>query len=117
MEDKNQWIWIHCDNHQTICLVIQKIAYLQTKLRHIDIHNHWLQQEVRNGQIAVEHVSIKKMITNRLTKTLSKSKFYEFLQQINLVDIASQILEHDVKENKQKELDHNSLWMYMRDFE
>ena len=33
-------IRIHCDNRQTICLVSNKIAQLQTKLRHVDIHNH-----------------------------------------------------------------------------
>ena len=45
----DQQIWVHCDNHQIIHLVTEKIASLQTKLRHVNIHNHWQRQEVRNG--------------------------------------------------------------------
>ena len=53
------------------------------------------------------------MITDRLTKALSRSEFREFLEQINLVDIASQILEREAEESEQEDLNHNSLQMYM----
>src|SRR5438034_10367989 len=56
----DQHIQIHCDNHQTICLVTEEIAHLQTKLQHVNIHNHWLHQKVRDEQITVKHVSIKR---------------------------------------------------------
>jgi hypothetical protein len=36
---------IECDNRQTIRLLAES-AKLQTKLRHVDIHSHWLCQEV-----------------------------------------------------------------------
>ena len=35
-------IRIKCDNKQTIRLVTEEITVLRTKLRHVDIHNHWL---------------------------------------------------------------------------
>jgi len=111
----DQWIKVHCDNCQTICLVIKEIACLQTKLRHVDIHNHWLRQEVRDGRITVEYTPTKKMIANGLTKALPRSEFREFLEQVNLVDIASQILDRDAKESE--ELDHNSLQVYMGDLD
>jgi hypothetical protein len=38
-------ITIQCGNQQTIRLINADIALLQTKLRHVDIHNHWLRQE------------------------------------------------------------------------
>jgi len=38
----NAQIKIQCDNKQTIRLVNVDIALLQTKLRYVDIHNHWL---------------------------------------------------------------------------
>src|SRR5204863_6375494 len=38
----NNHIKIEYDNKQTIHLVTEEIAVLQTKLRHVDIHNHWL---------------------------------------------------------------------------
>jgi hypothetical protein len=37
----NKLLAIECDNRQTIRLLV-KLAKLQTKLRHIDIHSHWL---------------------------------------------------------------------------
>ena len=55
----NHRIQIHCDNCQSIHLVTAKIAQLQTKLRHIDIHNHWLRQEVRDWQITIKYISTK----------------------------------------------------------
>jgi transcriptional regulator len=33
---------IRCDNRQTIRLLTEKSAKLKTKLRHVDVHNHWL---------------------------------------------------------------------------
>jgi len=39
---KDARIRIQCDNQQTIRLVTSEIASLQTRLRHMDIHNHWL---------------------------------------------------------------------------
>jgi len=113
----SQRIRIHCDNRQTIRLVTEEITRLQTKLRHVDIHNHWLRQEVRDGRITVEHVPTKQMIANGLTKALSKGEFHEFLKQVNLVDIANQIADREAKENQQEELDHNSVQAYMGDFD
>ena len=36
---------IKCDNKQTLRLVTEDSMKLSTKLRHVDIHNHWLRQE------------------------------------------------------------------------
>jgi len=53
------------------------------------------------------------MIADGLTKALSRSEFHEFLEQVNLVDIVSQILERETEESKQKDLNHDSLQVYM----
>ena len=37
---------IECDNQQTIRLLLSDHPRFTTKLRHIDIHHHWLRQEV-----------------------------------------------------------------------
>ena len=55
------------------------------------------------------------MIANGLTKALSRSEFHKFLQRVNLVNIASQIVEREIRESKQEELNHNSLQVYMGD--
>ena len=36
---------VECDNLQTLRLVTEESLKLVTKLRHVDIHNHWLRQE------------------------------------------------------------------------
>jgi hypothetical protein len=40
-----------CDNQQTIRLMTKDAPKLTTKLRHIDIHQHWMRQEVQEGCI------------------------------------------------------------------
>ena len=95
----------------------EEITRLQTKLRHVDIHNHWLRQEARDGRITVDYIPTKQMIANGLTKALSKGEFQEFLQQVNLVDISNQIAEREIRENQQEEVDHNILRAYIGDLE
>jgi hypothetical protein len=48
----NQKPNIQCDNQQTIRVLI--ISKLITKLRHVDIHKHWLRQEIALGKIDIE---------------------------------------------------------------
>ena len=83
----NSYIHIECDNTQTIRLVTEEIAILQTKLRHVDIHNHWLRQEVQNGMISVEYTKSARMMADGLTKALQNNDFQRFVEQMNLQDI------------------------------
>jgi hypothetical protein len=85
-------ITIQCDNTQTIRLVTQEISKLQTKLRHVDIHNHWLRQEISSGKITVKHVQSAEMIADGFTKVLPPNKWNNFLQQVGLVEV----LNHEV---------------------
>ena len=66
----NHWIQMHCNNSQTIPLVTEEIAHLETKLQHVDIHNHWLRQEVSWGQVIIKYMPTKEIIMNGLTKVL-----------------------------------------------
>jgi hypothetical protein len=113
----NQRIRIQCDNRQSISLLTSEIARLRTKLRHVDIHNHWLRQEVRDRRVTVEHVSTKTMIANGLTKALPRNDFNEFVRQVNLVNITNQITERRAQEMQKDELDQNAIRMRMGDDE
>ncbi|KAF7136791.1 hypothetical protein CNMCM5793_006309 [Aspergillus hiratsukae] len=84
----NHHIHIFCDNVQTIRLVNEDINRLQTRLRHVDIHNHWLRQEARMGRIRVEHCPTSKMLADGLTKALPRQKFEPFVEQLGLVDVS-----------------------------
>ena len=83
----NNYIKIECDNKQTIHLVTEEITVIQTKLRHVDIHNHWLRQEVQNRMISVEYTESARMMADGLTKALQNNDFSRFVEQMNLRDI------------------------------
>jgi len=67
--------------------MIKDSPKLVTKLKHIDIHQYWLRQEVANGNINIEWVSTNDMVADGLTKGLPIQKHAEFMKQLNLVDI------------------------------
>ena len=77
-------IKIQYDNKQTIRLVTAEVATLQTRLRHVDIHNHWLRQEVANKKITVEYTPSANMIADGLTKALSHPLHQKFINQLGL---------------------------------
>jgi hypothetical protein len=47
--DLQQDITIQCDNTQTINLLTKNAPELVTKLKHVDVHRHWLRQEFKTG--------------------------------------------------------------------
>ncbi|KAL9563879.1 hypothetical protein ACKAV7_011914 [Fusarium commune] len=94
----NSRITIQCDNAQTIRLINADVALLQTKLRHVDIHNHWLRQEALADRILVRHTPTTDMIADGLTKALPAQQFQKFVRQVGLVDINDRIQERRFKE-------------------
>lgn len=82
---------IECDNTNTINLINKETATLQTKLRHVDIHNHWLRQERARGKIRVEYVPTKEMVADGLTKALNADNHQKFVKMLKLVGIKSLI--------------------------
>ena len=88
-------ITIYCDNKQTIRLVTEETSQLQTKLRHIDIHNHWLRQEVQSGTITVQYIASSEMLADGFTKALPTAKWSSFLQQLGMEDIKVKLFEKE----------------------
>ena len=82
--DENH-VRIQCDNHQTIRLVNAELAVLSTKLRHVDIHNHWLRQEAQAGRIEVVYTPSAEIMADGLTKSLTHEKFGKFVNSLGLV--------------------------------
>ena len=64
---------------------------LQTTLKHVDIHQCWLQQEVQKGNLSVEWVPSNQMVADGFTKLLPPQKQAEFVQQLNLVNIREKL--------------------------
>jgi len=79
---------IRCDNQQTVGLMSKESPLLSTKLRHVDIHQHWLRQEVQASRIRIDWVPTHQMPADGLKKQLSRQKHEEFVRQLGLVDIS-----------------------------
>jgi hypothetical protein len=89
--DLNEPLTIDCDNTQTLRLIKEESAKLVTKLRHVDIHNHWLRQEYGQGRIQLRWKPTSEMIADGLTKALPTQKFRNFIGMIGLVDIRDKL--------------------------
>ena len=82
---------IYCDNQQTIRLLTIDEPKLQTKLKHVDIHSHWLRQEVQAGRVKLEYLPSAQIVADGFTKELPRQKHEEFVRQLRLVDVRSQL--------------------------
>ena len=87
----------YCDNLQTVRLLIKDSPKLVTKLKHVDIHQHWLREKVERGEIKVEWISTSDQAADGFTKPLSHQKHLEFVQQLKMVNIRHLINFHEEK--------------------
>ena len=90
--DTEENLQIDCDNLQTIRLLAADHPLLLTKLRHVDIHQHWLRQEVQAKRISIQWVPTNNMMpANGLTKPLTRQRQERFVQMLGLVDIKEKL--------------------------
>ncbi|PQM43552.1 hypothetical protein VC83_09679 [Pseudogymnoascus destructans] len=79
---------LQCDNLQTVRLLLKESPKLVTKLKHIDVHSHWLRQEVEHQKIHINWITTHEMPADGFTKALSRQKHEDFIKHLNLVDIS-----------------------------
>lgn len=85
-------ITIREDNEQTIRLIVKPYEKLNTKLRHVDIHHHWLRQEIgENKPLSLQWVPSAENEADGFTKALPPQKHAIFLQQLGLCYIPGAI--------------------------
>lgn len=82
---------ILCDNAQTVGLIEKEEPNLKTRLRHVDIHHHWVRQESQNNNIHVQWTPTSQMPADGLTKALVYQKHNQFIQMLGLVNIRNKI--------------------------
>jgi len=78
---------------------------LKTNLWHVDIHNHWLRQEVQKNLITVKYTESAQMIANGLTKALTNNAFDHFVEQMNLKDVSNLLAERRLNDLEELKLD------------
>jgi hypothetical protein len=92
-----QSLLAYCDNLQTVRLMIKESPKLVTKLKHIDIKQHWLREKVADGTVNIEWVSTTDQAADGLTKALPTQKHIAFLKQLRIVDIGDVVAKIDRK--------------------
>jgi hypothetical protein len=85
--DSMKKLHIRCDNRQILRVLKKEMLKLDTKLKHVDIHKHWLKQEIQTNRISVNWCSTAEMSADDFIKVLSRQKHEEFLRQLHLIDI------------------------------
>ena len=78
---------LYCDNLQTLRVIQKEAIKLNTKLRHVDIHQHWLRQAHQDGRLQFEWLETNDMPADGLTKLLPPQRHHEFVKQLNLVPV------------------------------
>ena len=119
----NELLVIECDNWQTFRLVMKKSMKLSTKLWHVDIHNHWLQQENAEQRVLFKWISTRNMIADELTKALPWQCHEIFMKMISLEDISAWIqiekqmkaLRDKIRNSKADKIDEQMMFLTHRD--
>jgi hypothetical protein len=84
--DPQQDLFIYCDNQQTVDLMQKATPRINTRLRHVDIHQCWLRQQVQNHKFSIKWLPGSKMPADGLTKRLPGQQHLHFINQLGLVD-------------------------------
>lgn len=90
--DPGHSVILSCDNQQTTGVLNKPAPLLNTKLRHVDIHQHWLREKVQNGELRVSWIPTNDMPADGFTKSLSRQRHDNFLRLLGMVDIADQLV-------------------------
>lgn len=79
---------IKCDNMQTVRILCKDDVAIQTKLRHVDIRQHWLRQETQMNRILIDWIPTSQMPADGLTKVLTGQRFHNFIRLLGLTEFA-----------------------------
>ncbi|SLM39797.1 Reverse transcriptase, RNA-dependent DNA polymerase [Lasallia pustulata] len=80
---------IECDNQQTIRILTSDDPRLTTKLQHIDIHHHWLRQEVQASKITIQWTPSAKTLADGFTKPLPIQNHRSFVELLGITNLAT----------------------------
>lgn len=79
------------DNIQTIRLLTKEDPLIKTKLKHVDIYQHWVRERVQSKELQVSWISTNNMVADGMTKILGKQKHQNFIKLLGLTEIVTKI--------------------------
>ena len=74
---------LHCNNQGAIEL--SKNARFHARMKHIDVHFHFVCQAIDKGHIQVKYIPTDNMVANIFTKSLAQVKFSMFCELLNII--------------------------------
>jgi hypothetical protein len=95
--DMDRGLELLSDNLQAVKALSAQTEAVATKIRHIDIHQHWLRQEVLAGTLSLKWVPAATMAADGLTKPLSEAKHAEFVRLLGLINCRDVFNSFDAK--------------------
>lgn len=72
-----------CDNSAAVILSGDQVFH--DRVKHLDIHYHWIREHVENGEIVVSQIATINNITNILTKALLEPAFMNLRKFLGMV--------------------------------
>ena len=76
-----------CDNESAVKIANNPIQHSRTK--HIEIHHHFLRDNVANGNILLRNVRSKDQLADIFTKSLIEITFNRLRGELNVVDASN----------------------------
>ncbi|KAF4435725.1 putative retrotransposon HobS hobase [Fusarium austroafricanum] len=105
VEAQNTELHLITDNLNTFRLLVNPIHKLKTKLRHVDIHTHWLREHIQKNTILIRHERSEDNVADGLTKSLQGAKYQSSCKLYGLVNIQQRIQDRRDKELKEKTIE------------
>ena len=74
---------LYCDNQDAIDL--SKNSCFHARMKHIDVHFHFVCQAVNQNQIQIKYIPTNEMVADIFMKSLGRVKFEGFCELLNVV--------------------------------
>ena len=100
---QTSFTYIKCDNRQTIRVFTTSETFFNIKLRHVDIHRHWLRQKIQNETVNIKWILNINILADELIKILLLQRHKKFVKLIDFEDVLTAcIIKKDENEKIKK---------------
>ncbi|GJX35419.1 hypothetical protein Tco_0246976 [Tanacetum coccineum] len=81
---------LYCDNHSAIALCCNNVQ--QSRSKHIDIHHHFIRDQVEKGMVELYFVTTDYQLAEILTKALPRERFEFLLPRLGMKSMTPETL-------------------------